>query len=607
MKRYLSLVTYHLSLAAAVLLLLSACANYDETVTLRIVETTDVHGMFFPVAPDGSARTGTMARVCSYVDSLRGVYGDNVLLLDNGDILQGKPVNYFANFVDTTTEQIAASVVNYMRYDAEGVGNHDIEPGHAVYDKWFSEVKCPMLGANIVNAATGQGLCKASEMKLASISEPQPNQEAKPQPYVKPYVVFERDSVKIAVLGLLTPAIPNWLRPALWSGLQFKEMVSNAQHWMDEIQQKEHPDVVIGLFHSGRTGGITTDQYAENASQQVAAEVDGFDLILFGHDHIAYSGTVESPSGRKVLLLNPSNDAQAVGDAKIVIGKKNGKIVGKEITGEIKNICAEPIDTAYMAHFEPYMKRLADYANTRVATLTAPIYMSDAFFGNSELIDLIHSMQRQLAKADISFCAPLTEDGVIEAGDIRVSDMFKLYRYENTLYRMRLTGKEIRNFLEWSYSLWTNTMKSADDHALNLNPDYGKKEGAWRFNKSFYQFDSASGIDYEVDLSAPEGQKVRILRLSDGRDFDENAEYTVAINSYRGNGGGEHLTRGAGIDKDSLKARIEWESERDLRYYLMEELKKMGTITPQAASNWKFVPEGWARPALERDRQFLFH
>ena len=126
------------------------------------------------------------------------------------------------------------------------------------------------------------------------------------------------------------------------------------------------------------------------------------------------------------------------------------------------------------------------------------------------------------------------------------------------------------------------------------------------FKNFSFNFDSATGIDYEVYVTKPDGQKVRILQLSNGQPFDEGRWYRVAVNSYRGNGGGELLTKGAGIPRDSLQGRIVWESEKDQRYYLMQEIERLGTINPKAHNNWRFVPEAWTKPAAERDRKLLF-
>ena len=169
-----------------------------------------------------------------------------------------------------------------------------------------------------------------------------------------------------------------------------------------------------------------------------------------------------------------------------------------------------------------------------------------------------------------------------------------------------MTGKEIRKHLEMSYDLWANTMKSASDHLLSL--DSATRGDAQRlgFKNLSFNFDAAAGIDYEVDVTKPNGQKVKIIRMSDGKPFDERAWYTVALNSYRANGGGELLTRGAGIPQEELKDRVVWRSGKDLRYYLTEEIKKAGTLNPKPNHNWRFVPEKWTKPAAKRDKALLF-
>jgi len=214
----------------------------EKTVQLKVVETSDVHGCFFPYDFINLRNMyGSLARAMTYIRDLRKEYGENVILLDNGDILQGQPVCYYTNYVATEQPNIIAEITNYMGYDAQAIGNHDIETGHEVYDKWIRETKCPVLGANILNTATGK-------------------------PYTPPYTILKRDGIKIAIIGLTTPAIPNWLNEYLWSGMQFEEMVSSAKKWIKVVKEQEKADIVIGLFHSGKEGGITTEDYEEDAS-----------------------------------------------------------------------------------------------------------------------------------------------------------------------------------------------------------------------------------------------------------------------------------------------------------------------------------------------------
>ncbi len=590
-------------------LIMSVCATYakkPKTVTLKFIETTDVHGMFFPVNyMTGKTVSGSMARVSSYVKSQRAAHKDNVILLDNGDILQGQPTNYYWNFIDTKDENIAASVINYLKYDAQAFGNHDVETGHKCYDKWVSELKCPTLAANMVNAATGQ-------------------------PYTQPYKIIEREGVKIAILGMNTPAIPNWLSEDLWSGIRFEEMVSCTRKWVKILKEKEKPDLIIGLFHSGLKGGIETDEYDENATLAIAQRIHGLDVIFYGHDHksncgfirqyeektdefpfyfITKDGNASSPFSLSktdsVLIVNPGSNAYNVGEATITLTMEGGKVASKKITGQLVSMKSMPIDEDFMDYFAEDLNHLQAFTAEKIGTITSSINMSDAFFGSSAFIDLVLNLQLKITGADIAFTAPQLMNATINAGPVTMADMFNLYKYENKLYVLKMTGAEIKNYLEMSYALWTNQMKSSDDHILLFDDkDNERTNGLKNF---FFNFDSAAGIDYTVDVTKPEGQKITILKMSNGQPFDSNNWYKVAVNSYRGNGGGELLTKGAGIAKDEIPSRIIYRSELDQRHYLTEEIRKQGSVNPKPNNNWRFIPEDLVAPAIQRDRELLFN
>ncbi len=564
-------------------------ADY-RTINLRIIQSSDVHGCFFPYDfINRKPKEGSLARVITYVDSLRQQYGRNLILLDNGDILQGQPTCYYCNYVKPDIRNVAASVVNYMKYDAETIGNHDIETGHAVYDKWIGEVTCPILGANIINTKTGK-------------------------PYVHPYTTLEREGVKIVIIGMLTPAIPNWLNESLWSGLRFDEMVSSARYWMDYIKKNEQPDIVIGLFHSGKSGGIRTEEYEEDASIRVAKEVSGFDLILYGHDHTVHKDIIKNVDHKDVVCLDPSCNALMISDARISItlneqfisGKKQRILQSKKVEGDIIDIRNQKIDEAFIRHFQSDIDSVNSFVNRKIGVFKHSIYTRDCYFGSAPFTDLIHDLQLKVTGAEISFNAPLSFDTQIKRGDVYVSDLFNLYKYENQVYTIEMTGEEIRKHLEMSYDLWVNTMKRPEDHIMLLDEQAMTDQQRYGFKNLAFNFDSAAGIDYEVDVTKPNGQKVHILRMSKGKPFDEKRIYKVAMNSYRGNGGGELLTKGAGIKLEDLKKRIVFESEKDQRYYLMKWIENSKTMDPKAHHNWKFVPEQWTRAALARDKELIF-
>ena len=586
------------SIILTVALLLTASitsmAETIKTIKLKVIETSDVHGHFFPYDfMEKRPLKGTLARVNTYVKKQREQYGQRLLLIDNGDILQGQPCVYWSNYVMPQDDNLSAAVVNYMQYDAETVGNHDIEPGHKIYDKWIREVRCPVLGANIIQ----------KEQPDAGKLGGRPTQV---YGELQPYSVHYVEGVKIVIIGMVTPAIPNWLTESTWKGIEFEEMVSCAKKWVKYVKETERPDLIFGLFHSGKEGGIITDDYEEDATAAVAREVPEFDIIFFGHDHQVHNEWIKNVSGKETLILDPSCYARNVAEAEIELTYRNGHLVKKDIKGDIVDMRNEEIDQQMVAHFQPQIDQIKTYIDRKIGSFERPVYARDCFFGNSAFIDLVHNLQLEISKADISITAPLSFNTVIKAGDITQADMFKLYRFENLMYILRMTGEEIRKHLEFSYDMWGNTMTSPDDHALRLNE--ASKEDTQRTGFQYYtfNFDSACGIDYEVDLTKPDGQKVRILQMSNGQPFDEKKWYKVVMNSYRANGGGELLTRGAGIPKDSLGSRVLFCTDMDQRYYLTQEIERLGTVNPKPNNNWRFVPEEWVQPALKRDSLQLF-
>lgn len=568
-------------LAMAVLCGATLCA---EDVKLRMLQTSDVHGNFYPYNfITGKPSDGSLARVASAVRDVRSRMGDDaVIVVDNGDILQGQPTVYYYNYVDTVSPHIAARMLDFIGYDAGTIGNHDVETGRKVMDRWAAECSMPVLGANVINTATGE-------------------------PHFRPYTVINRKGIKIAVLGMITPGIPAWLPEVLWQGLRFDDMEETARKWVPVIMEREHPDVLVGLFHSGQAGNILVN-YKENASLEVAQRVPGFDVVLMGHDHRTENKWTVNVDGDSVLVMNPANNAVHLVDVEMTFSVDSlGHVVGKKIDGHISDMDSYEPDSLFMAEFAPQMATIKEYVDTPIGTMTRGITTRDAYFGPSAFVDLIHELQLGITGADVSFVAPLSYDASIPAGEITVSDMFNLYKYENMLYVMDLTGEEIKNYLERSYGLWTQQMKSADDHMMLFSD--GTRSGDQTHSKlknASYNFDSTAGIIYEVDVTRPEGEKITILRMADGRPFDLAQHYKVALNSYRGNGGGELLTKGAGIPHSELPSRIISATDRDLRHYLTEYIREHGKVNPRPLNQWKFVPEKLARQAAKRDRAIMF-
>lgn len=562
------------------ILQVSAAMETEKEVIIKLIETSDVHGNFFPYNfIERKEWKGSLARVYSYVEEQRKLYGDRCLLVDNGDILQGQPTAYYYNFIDTTSVHLTAAILNEMGYVAGTMGNHDIETGHAVYDRWVRQCQFPVLGANILDQATGK-------------------------PYLPPYVTLEREGVKVTVLGMVTPAIPSWLPEQLWSGLQFEDMVACARKWVKVIQQQEKPDFLVGLFHAGQSGAVLGG-ILEDASMEVAKRVPGFDVVLMGHDHSRECVEVENEAGEKVWVLDPASNARLVADVTLKATCREGKVVAKSVEGRLVDMDAYPVSPVFMERFRPQYEAVDRFVSRQLGSISQTISAKESYFGSSAFLDLIHELQLQISQADISFAAPLSFAAEIKQGPIFVSDLFNLYKYENMLYVMELTGQEVKDYLEMSYAGWTNRMTSADDHLLLFKQPVDPNRRARFLNPSF-NFDSAAGIRYTVDVTKPEGEKIQIESMADGTPFDLHRRYRVAVNSYRGNGGGDLLTKGAGILKEDLKKRIIFATDKDLRYYLMRYIEAHPVLEPRALHQWKFIPEAWTRPAAARDYRCLF-
>ena len=560
---------------------LSACHKQDhKDVHIKFIETTDVHGYIFPFDFIKNKNLYySIANIATYVEQERQKSGQWTILMDNGDILQGQPTVYYYNFIDTSEQHICPQTMNYLNYDVGTVGNHDIEAGHYVYDKVNKEFNFPWLAAN------------AWDIK-------------NDKPYFQPYTILKNNGIKLAILGLITPGIPNWLPPNIYKGIEFRDMEESARYWMKIIKEKEDPDVVIGLFHSGHNWSYNNAKDTlrnENATMLVAKRVPGFDVVFCGHDHDRFIQKIINTAGDSVLIIDPKAHAQYIGTATINLKwNKKQHDYSKTITGEILETKNYPVDSTFINKFQFNISKIKKYVEEPVAKLLKPLDGKKAFFGDNALIDLIHDVQLNLSGAEISFAAPLRMNIELDTGLIHISDMFELYKYENLLYTMKLSGKEINDYLEYSYGLWFDQMRSPEDHLLLF------KNNSSRLQNSYYNFDSAEGINYTVDVSKPVGERIKINKLSTGKNFNYNKFYKVAINSYRGNGGGGHLTKGAKIPKNSLRSRIINSTDKDLRYYMINYLKKIKIISPTINKNWKLIPENWVEPAKKRDYKLLF-
>ena len=575
---------FTLSLLAFILAFSFASCSQNELkdgeYKLEIYATNDLHGRFFDSLyvnnQSQQVHPHSLASISTKMKEVRA-NSDNgqVVLLDIGDHLQGDNAVFYYNFIDTVEEHIFSKVMNYLNYDAVVVGNHDIEPGAKVYDKVVGELNMPYLAANAINTETGE-------------------------PYFAPYTILNKNGVKVAVIGLTNPNIPSWLSPELWEGIKFEEVVPTLEYWVAQVREKENPHFVIAAIHAGL--GDEKSDHIENPARFVAKNIKGIDLVLAAHDHRVAAEKFEN-GDKEIWVLEGGSRAFSLSKATVQLTAKNGAIVSTMVTGEnIPMTDVEP-DAEYMQHFRDEFLAVKKFTNRSVGTLNNDIDSRDAYFGPSAYVDMIHTLQLKASGADISFVAPLSFNTRVEKGVLNYQNLLDIYPFENQLNVIEMTGSEIKNYLEYSYAQWVNPSPQQSGHLLNLNTE--SNDGKIRFKSPTYNFDSAAGINYEVDITKKEGNRVRILSLADGAKFDPNAKYTVALTSYRASGGGDLLQDGAGIPKDEMDGRFVARLA-DIRELLYDQIQADGFIDAERLNQWRFVPKVTAEWLGKKDYGLLF-
>ena len=575
MKRYLY------ALIAAVLFS-SCCGPMDGEYTFRILTTNDVHGHYFDSLYVTDGTVNALTNISWYADSIRRADGaENVILLDAGDCLQGDNAAYYFNYIDTASKHIYARMVEYIGYDAVVVGNHDIETGHKVYDRLVETMDVPFLAANALRTDDGH-------------------------PYFQEYVTLKRHGINITIIGFTNPNIKGWLSPLLWEGMTFESLIPMAQEVVDRVRKKEDSDVVIVAVHAGTGEG--DGSILESQGLDLFKSLRGVDFIICAHDHRPVVHKNDS-----ICLINAGSHCRNLGFGTVTLKVENGEVVSRTLDADILPVDKKNVDTRMQELFHPDFEAVKAFTLKEVGELKTDLRTRDAYRGMSDYVNLIHTLSLGCTPAQISFAAPLTFNGYIKAGTLVYNDLFTIYPYENQLFVIKMSGKEIKDYLEYSYDQWINSIDSADDRLLKIvdRPDPRTGQKHWSFVNRPYNFDSAGGLVYEVDVTRLAGERVTIFSLADGTSFDEAAEYDVAMTSYRASGGGGIMRKGAGIDTDRISDRVV-EYYPEIRDILYDYLLKNGEIDPEKIGDpkvigeWKFVPESLVSKAMGRDMLLLF-
>lgn len=576
MKRYL------FSIIAAAALIASCNGPKDGEYTFRILTTNDVHGRYFDSLYVEDGTSHALTNIAWYADSIRVADGaENVILIDAGDCLQGNNAAYYFNYIDTVSQHLYSRMAEYIRYDAVVMGNHDIETGHPVYDRLIRSSKVPFLASNAIRNDDGR-------------------------PYFQEYVTLKRHGLNITVIGFTNPNIKGWLSPILWEGMTFESLLPFAQEVVDRVSAQEKSDVVIVAVHAGTGKG--DGSVLENQGLDLFKSLEGVDFVICAHDHSPVVHKSED-----ICLINSGSHCRNIGFGTVTLKVEDGKVVYKTLDAELLPVDKDKSDRRMQEVFRPDYEAVKAFTLKEVGELKTDLRTRDAYRGMSDYLNLIHTLSLSCSPAQISFAAPLTFNGYIEAGTLVYNDLFTIYPYENQLFVVEMSGSEIKDYLEYSYDMWINTVRTADDRLLKISDDPDPRTGQkhWSFVNRSYNFDSAGGLIYDVDVTRPFGSRILIRSLADGSAFDENQTYNVAMTSYRASGGGGIMRDGAGVDTDKIDERVV-EYYPEIREILYDYLLKNGKIDPEVIGDrtvvgeWRFIPESIAQKAMERDMALLF-
>ena len=557
-----------------------------DEVNIQILFTSDVHGAIVDSQyskGDAYSISGTgLSRLSTVLKERKELY-PNTITLDNGDTIQGTPFTYYYAFFNQSVEDPTMKALGILDYDAWNWGNHEFNYGMDILNKQVADAQ-----------SEGIEIITANFVKSGSETY---------EPYCSAYIVRTFDGVKVGVIGMDTPNIPTWDKPANWEGIDFKTFVDCWNHYADILKNEEGCDIVVAACHSGRgtSGGTLVDAdqianyngdglyYEDSYENQIACLIEntrGIDLVLGGHTHETGTYSFKNLDGEEVPVLHCGTKAQGLGTAVITYSNVEKKITAVEL--EVIDTRKADVDEDFVSQMSAYEEEVwANYLDNVIGTassdFTAPGNMTEA----NAFLDLINTVQLEAIPEEIgaqmSISAPLNNNSgaVIPAGDIKLGLLFQLYQYENWLYCIDMTGAEIKAWLEFAA-----TKYEVKDGAV--------VRGGGMYCDTLY----GEGVSYEIYLGNAEGDRVRnITYLSQPLDMD--AHYKVVINNYRFTGGGNYMKAVADfLGTDSFagdESRVLYSTQYDMeqgedlgqvRNLLSAYIQKQGVISPTVTGSF---------------------
>ncbi|MFB9237745.1 bifunctional metallophosphatase/5'-nucleotidase [Plantactinospora siamensis] len=554
-----------------------------RTWTLTVLGTSDTHGNVYnwdyykdAEFDDAKHNDVGLAKVATLIKQIRAErHHKGTLVLDAGDTIQGTPLTtYYAKqepITQTGERHPMARAMNVIDYDAVTLGNHEFNYGLPLLDLWIRQLGFPALAANAINAATGK-------------------------PAFLPYVIKDVDlgfgapRLRVGILGLTNPGVAIWDKGNVEGKLRFDDMIATAAKYVP-IMRARGADIVVLSAHGGDSG---TSSYGselpiENPTALIAQQVPGIDAILFGHAHleIAEKFVVNTETGEQVLTSEPSKWGERLTRMDFTLSREGGrwKVTDKHATMLNTNTVVE--DPRVVAAVRAQHNKTVAYVNQVVATSVTELAAAESFYKDTPILDYINKVQTDTVSAALaggqygnlpvlSIAAPFSRDAVFPAGQVKIKDVAGLYIYDNTLEAVVLSGAEVKAYLEYSAKFYLTFAPG-----VPVDPQHIKDE-----NVPDYNYDTMSGVDYDIDISKPVGQ--RITRLTHpGTDTPVGADeqFVVAVNNYRRSGGGNF----PGIVKTQI-----YNQQQEIRQLLIDWAQAKGVIDPKDffEPNWRLVREG---------------
>lgn len=510
---------------------------------LVVAATTDVHGRargwdYYSNSPD---TTRGLARVGTIIDSLRR--GPVLpVVVDAGDIIQGNPLAYVAARVDTTMPNPVIAAMNAIQYDAAAIGNHEFNYGLPTLQRAIREAQFPLLAANAYTT-TGQRAFQA-------------------------WAISTRRGVKVGIVGATNPGAMVWDRDNLAGKLVIRDIVPEVATAVREVRGTGAP-VVIVVVHSGLDGASSYDTVAtsvpsEDVAARIAREVPGIDLIVYGHSHREMPDTVINGT----LLMQPRNWATSVAVAHLGLVRRDGRWRVTSRRSSVVPVAGHREKPAVVAVTEEGHRATIRYATTPIGTTPVAWRADSARVVDTPLMDLILEVERKASGAQLASTAAFSLDASLAAGPITVARLAALYPYDNTLRAVRISGDQLRAYLEQS----ARYFRRSSDGRFGVDPTIPG-----------YNYDMVSGVDYTIDVSRPIGERIVSLTFA-GRAVAPTDTFTMALNNYRQTGGG-----GFSMLRD---APVVYDRQLEIRQLLIDEVRQRGTISPgdYFHPNWRIIP-----------------